>query len=376
MRVGACWRRVAVSSAFLLPVLATAPPSAAPVSASGFSCSSATPGYAVRSGDGWYSIADRAEVGVRSLLDANGASIDDYLFVGDRLCLPAGAVLSAMCDATSTVRSGDGWSAIASRAGVTMSSLLSLNGGDEGRIVHPGDTLCLPAGAATDTPLSSAPSAGGDYTVTSGDSWSWIAERAGTSMRALLDVNDASADDPLFPGHEIRLPEGATSPSSGDSSSGSGWATLEALPTQGPCWYSDSWGHPRTGGRRHVGTDIFTLGGMYVYAVADGRLSSRKWAQPGNISGNAWRLTASDGTAFFYAHLSDFAPGLGVGSSVRAGQIIGWVGKTGNTVVDHLHFEVRPGGRRPVNPYPILRAHGGACNQGTAYTQPGGWVPD
>jgi murein DD-endopeptidase MepM/ murein hydrolase activator NlpD len=156
----------------------------------------------------------------------------------------------------------------------------------------------------------------------------------------------------------------------------SGRIALEALPTQGPCWYSDSWGHPRSGGRKHVGVDIFTVPGEYVYAVADGRLTLRKWAQPGNISGNAWRLTADNGTAYFYAHLSDFAPGLSTGSRVEAGQIIGWIGKTGNTTVDHLHFEIRPGGGSPVNPYPILQSQGGGCNRGTPYTQPGGWVPD
>ena len=381
MRVGACMRRLAAASAVLLPVLTAAPVSTPSVSASGFSCSSGAAAYEVRSGDGWYAVADRAEVSVGSLLDANGASIDDELAPGDRLCLPAGADLSGLCATAATVRAGDGWASIARRAGVSTSTVVALNGGDERRVVHPGDTVCLPNASASGGSASGGSSrsaADGDYTVVRGDSWFWIAERAGTSVRALLRANDASSDDPLHPGQELRLPAGATAPSgsSNGSSSGSGWANLEALPTQGPCWYHDTWGAPRSGGRKHVGTDIFTVRGQYVYAVADGKLTSRKWAQPGNISGNAWRLTASDGTAYFYAHLSDFAPDVGVGSAVRAGQIIGWIGKTGNTVVDHLHFEIRPGGGSPVNPYPILRAHGGACNQGTPYTQPGGWVPD
>ena len=381
MRVGACVRRPAAICAVLLPVLAAVPVSTTSVSAAGFSCSSGGPAYEVRSGDGWYAVSGLAEVSVRALLDANGASIGDALFPGDRLCLPGGANVTAMCESTGTVRSGDGWSSIARRAGVSMSSLVSLNGGDAGRMLHPGDTICLPRGASVDAARGSSGSAGGgDYTVVSGDSWYWIAERAGTSVRALLEANDASSSDQLYPGQGIRLPAGATTPSprgrASGSGSGSGWVTLQALPTQGPCWYHDTWGAPRSGGRRHVGTDIFTVRGEYVYAVADGTLTGRKWAQPGNISGNAWRLTGSDGTAYFYAHLSDFAPDLGVGSRVRACQIIGWIGKTGNTVVDHLHFEIRPGGGNPVNPYPILRAQGGACNQGTPYTQPGGWVPD
>jgi prevent-host-death family protein len=211
---------------------------------------------------------------------------------------------------------------------------------------------------------SRAPSAdGGTYTVARGDSWYWIAERAGTSVRALLAANGASGGEMLHPGEQIRLPAGVAPPASDVTASGR--ITLEALPTQGPCWYSDSWGHPRSGGRKHVGVDIFTVPGEYVYAVADGRLTLRKWAQPGNISGNAWRLTADDGTAYFYAHLSDFAPGLSTGSRVDAGQIIGWIGKTGNTTVDHLHFEIRPGGGSPVNPYPILQSQGGGCNRGT-----------
>lgn len=382
MRVGACVRRLAATVVLLPAVSVLTDPS---VAAAGFSCSSSGAAtYQVRAGDGWYAVADRAGISVRSLLDANGASIDDSLFLGDRLCLPGGVDVTALCDPTATVHSGDGWSAIAERASVSLTSLLESNGADLGRILHPGETVCLPEGASAGASSSSGASssaagrsrsAGADYVVAQGDSWYWIAERAGTTVQALLDLNDASADDTLHPGEEITLPAGATAPST-EATTGSGWADLEALPTQGPCWYSDSWGHPRAGGRKHVGTDIFTVGGEYVYAVADGTLTSRKWAQPGNISGNAWRLTAEDGTAFFYAHLTDFAPEVRVGSRVRAGQIIGWVGATGNTAVDHLHFEIRPGGGSPINPYPILRAHGGACNRGTPYTQPGGWVPD
>lgn len=387
--VGACVRRVAATAVVLSPLVAVAPLSA-PSAAAAFDCSSGAAGYAVRSGDGWFSIASRAEVSVRSLLDANGASTDDALHPGDRLCLPGDANLTAVCPATSTVRPGDGWGSIAERSGVSVAAVLASNGADVDRMLHPGDVVCLPEGATAERSSDSSSdgssdssaggssgggqSAGAGYTIARGDSWFGIAERTATTVRALLEVNRASADEPIHPGQEIVLPEGATTPAAG--ASGSGWATLEALPTQGPCWYADSWGHGRSGGRRHVGVDIFTVSREYVYAVADGRLTMRKWEQPGNISGNAWRLAADDGTVYFYAHLYDFAPGLGEGSRVEAGQIIGWVGATGNTSVDHVHFEIRPGGGEPVNPYPILQAHGGACNQGTPYSQPGGWIPD
>lgn len=379
MHVGACGRRLAAAPVVLASILSSwaagssaASSSSAPVSAVGSPCASGSPGYDVRSGDGWFSIAERAEVSVRSLLDANGAALEDGLHPGDRLCLPAGSNLLAVCPATATVRSGDGWGVIAQRAGAAMSAVLAANGADEHQVLHPGDVVCLPAGeVASSGAPATAGGAGGDYTVVRGDSWFRIAERAGVSVRALLDANGASSDEVLLPGRSVRLPAGATTPAPRSAT-----VSLAARPVQGPCWYSDSWGHQRSGGRRHVGVDLFTVPGQYVYAVADGRLSLRRWAQPGNISGNAWRLTADDGNDYFYAHLSDFAPDLRTGSRVRAGQIIGWVGKTGNTTVEHLHFEIRPGRGSPVNPYPILQAQGGGCNTGTPYTQPGGWVPD
>ena len=196
------------------------------------------------------------------------------------------------------------------------------------------------------------------------------------STGSLLDVNDATTRTVLVPGQRISLPAGADTDALANGPSG-GWVNLEVQPTQGPCWYGDTWLDGRSEGRRHEGVDIFTVPGQYVYAVVDGRLSSRIWDQP-DTAGRAtrWWLTAADGSAtFFYVHLLDVAPGLRAGSRVRAGQIIGFVGDTGNAAAVHLHFEIHPNGGDAVNPYPMVKAVGG-CRWGTPYEQPGGWTPE
>ncbi len=143
---------------------------------------------------------------------------------------------------------------------------------------------------------------------------------------------------------------------------------ITVFPVQGRCSFVDSWLEARPGGRKHEGVDIMGPKGLALYAVVDGTVT-RMYGAEAVLSGNALRLTASDGTYFFYAHLDSFAPGITVGSVVKAGQIVGYMGSTGNTGSPHLHFEVHPKGGAPVNPYPVVKAVD-ACDVTSVLPQP------
>ena len=137
---------------------------------------------------------------------------------------------------------------------------------------------------------------------------------------------------------------------------------VAVFPAQGPCWFTDTWHAPRSGGRVHQGVDIIAATGRAVYAVADGTITRVFFDRPGSLGGNAVRLTAADGTYFHYAHFSKFGEGIEVGSKVKVGQVIGYVGSTGSSSTPHLHFEYHPKGGAAVNPYPIVKAINGCQN--------------
>jgi murein DD-endopeptidase MepM/ murein hydrolase activator NlpD len=113
------------------------------------------------------------------------------------------------------------------------------------------------------------------------------------------------------------------------------------FPVYGPVGYGDSFGAPRADTIWHHGDDIFAPLGAPVLAVADGTVYSVGWNK---IGGNRLWVRDRNGNQFYYAHLSAFSPLAINGSDVRAGDVLGFVGNSGDAegTPFHLHFEIHP----------------------------------
>ena len=130
------------------------------------------------------------------------------------------------------------------------------------------------------------------------------------------------------------------------------------FPVAGPNSFADTFGAPRMFGTAyahlHQGTDIFATSGTPLVAVERGVLIK---VGSDVLGGTKLWLVGASGTRYYYAHLSAFAPGVTEGLLVSAGDVVGYVGNSGNAISTpaHVHFEVHPNGGAAVNPYPLLR---------------------
>jgi hypothetical protein len=143
------------------------------------------------------------------------------------------------------------------------------------------------------------------------------------------------------------------------------------FPIVGATSYTDDFGDPRPSGG-HQGNDIMAAKRTPIVAVESGRVvkHTRSWS-----AGCMLYLYGKSGTTYMYIHLNNdrtlrndnrggcrnriaYAPGLERRQWVRAGQLIAYVGDSGdaNGLASHLHFEVHPNGGRAVSPYKYLRA--------------------
>ena len=124
---------------------------------------------------------------------------------------------------------------------------------------------------------------------------------------------------------------------------------------------SDNFGQPRGKDRRHNALDIMAPKGTPVVATADGQVVKLFTSKPGGLT--LYQFDPTGTYAYYYAHLDRYADGIREGMELRRGDLIGYVGSTGNAdpKAPHLHFEVielTPEKQwwqgKPLNPYPLL----------------------
>lgn len=175
------------------------------------------------------------------------------------------------------------------------------------------------------------------------------AERAAAEAAANAPASsDSGSDD-----------GGSSDDSSGDSSPPttappSVPAGQGVCPVAGAVSFSDSWGAPRSGGRRHKGVDMIAARGVPIVAIFSGRVSRLSTS---SLGGNSVYFRSDAGDSYYYAHLDGFGD-IRAGQSVPAGYVLGYNGSSGNapSYLPHLHFAYYPGGGSAVNPYPLVRS--------------------
>ena len=123
-------------------------------------------------------------------------------------------------------------------------------------------------------------------------------------------------------------------------------------PVDQPNTFVDTWGAPRSGGRTHKGVDLLAERRTRVRAIYEGVLFR---VDQGGLGGLYIWLRSPWGDEYYYAHLDTFGPGVVTGKQVSQGDLIGYVGTSGNSpdYIPHLHFEYHPGGGSAVNPYQL-----------------------
>ncbi len=237
------------------------------------------------------------------------------------------------------VRPGDTLSQIADMYGVSVNTIVWANDLKNTRDVHPGDTLII------------LPISGIEHTVVAGDTLASLAKRYGADANEIAQYNGLDASAPLVAGSTIIIPGGELAAPAAVFATGhlrvrSGKAPAEPyLGGSGPM-YASYYLSPIAGGILTQGlhgwnaVDIGAARGTPIHAAAAGTvLIARDNGGWNGGYGNYVVLKHGNGTETLYAHMS--APAVRPGEIVAQGQVIGYVGMTGETTGPHVHFEIR-----------------------------------
>ena len=124
------------------------------------------------------------------------------------------------------------------------------------------------------------------------------------------------------------------------------------FPVAGPASYTDDFGEPRTFPEPHSHKGVDIVAGLGTPIVSSGSGTVAFGAN--EVGGTFLTVSVPQSDCYFYAHLDRYADGLASGDAVHRGDIIGYVGATGDATGPHLHFEIHPRCGEAVDPTPYL----------------------
>jgi LysM repeat protein len=309
--------------------------------------------HVVSEGESLFRIAAKYGTGAGALAKANKLDNPDLIFPGQRLVIPGGGGSGRSSGGSGSSGGGSDHSATGSgkytRSGryhvvergqslksiaklydVSADQIAGANGITNGK-VYTGTRLFLDGPAFTATGSGGS----GSYTVQRGDRLGDIAARFGTTISKIASNNGISNINMIRSGQKLTVP------------GGSSWV----CPVAGASFFND-WGFPRDGGTRfHEGNDLFAANRAEIRAPVSGTVTFKT----GPRGGLQFNLIGSDGVEYIGSHLDAKVKS----GKVKAGEVIGLVGTSGNAegTHPHLHFGMYLG-TLVINPYPTLVANG------------------
>lgn len=287
----------------------------------------AVSGYTVKAGDTLSQIASKNGVTTAALASANGISDPNKIWAGQVLELPTSTASSSVAGVVYVVQPGESLGAIARKFKTTVSAISALNGITNPNVVYAGTRLRVSGDPVTTTKATTSAT----HTVKAGESLSEIAAKYGMKSSDLAKANAITNPDRIYVGQILKV-------------SGTGGFVC---PVPDGTFFND-WGFPRSDSRYHEGNDLFAPRGTPVLAPVSGFVHQIE----GTIGGLQFRLEGDNGNRYIGTHMD----GFGKSGQVVAGEVIGYVGDSGNAKGSnpHLHFEIALNRTETVNPYPYL----------------------
>ncbi|PLT35608.1 LysM peptidoglycan-binding domain-containing protein [Bacillus sp. V5-8f] len=298
--------------------------------------------YTVKSGDTLWKIATGNSVSVENIKKWNGLK-SNQIVTGQKLSMLA----PHTHEISYIVKQGNTLPTIAKNYNLLIADI-KLKNNLTSDTIRPGQKLLLPNQKGTYS----------SHTVIKGDTLFKISRDYNVPLQNLKLFNNLNTDAVNI-GQVLKL----TAPVNAVAANSEIYIQDGVFPLAKGTYkpYSDTWGDSRAfgGTRTHEGTDILAAKGTPLYSPTDGIIERYGWNELGG-----WRITikTKEGYLLYFAHLSKYASGLGLGVSVKKGQLIGQVGDSGygpqgttGKFVSHLHFGVYNPQWRAVNGYKNLR---------------------